>query len=104
MAICAGASQISFDGRGENRNAANPPHMRISPRPRRIRSGMEDSMSEEYSIKDKLKDIINGTVDYDKQRKASMQGQIDRADHIFQFLLLLFGLGFWIVFLVKSFL
>ena len=61
-------------------------------------------MSEEYSFKDKLKDIINGTVDYDKQRKASMQGQIDRADHIFQFLLLLFGLGFWIVVLVKNFL
>lgn len=59
-------------------------------------------MSEEYSIKEKLKDIINGTVDYDKARKASMQGQIDRADTIFQFLLLLFGLGFWIVMIVQT--
>ena len=62
---------------------------------------MEISMSEEYSIKEKLKDIINGTVDYDKERKASMQGNIDRADGIFQFLLLLFGLGFWIVMILK---
>lgn len=61
-------------------------------------------MSEEYSFKEKLKDIINGTVDYDRERKASMQGQIDRADTIFQFLLILFGLGFWIVLLVKYFL
>lgn len=61
-------------------------------------------MSEEYSFKEKLKDIINGTVDYDRERKASMQGQIDRADMIFQFLLILFGLGFWIVLLVKYFL
>ena len=53
------------------------------------------------SIKEKLKDIINGTVDYDKERKASMQGNIDRADGIFQFLLLLFGLGFWIVMILK---
>ena len=58
-------------------------------------------MSEEYSIKEKLKDIINGTVDYDKERKASMQGNIDRADGIFQFLLLLFGLGFGIVMILK---
>ena len=58
-------------------------------------------MSEEYSIKEKLKDIINGTVDYDKERKASMQGNIDRADGIFQFLLLFFGLGFWIVMILK---
>ena len=58
-------------------------------------------MSEEYSIKEKLKDIINGTVDYDKERKASMQGNIDRADGIFQFLLRLFGLGFWIVMILK---
>lgn len=58
-------------------------------------------MSENYSIKEKLKDIINGTVDYDKERKASMQGNIDRADNIFQFLLLLFGLGFWVVMLLK---
>lgn len=61
-------------------------------------------MSEEYSLKERLKDIINGTVDYDRNRKASMQGQIDRADTIFQFLLILFGLGFWIVLLVKYFL
>ena len=28
-------------------------------------------MSEEYSFKDRIKDIINGEVDYDKQRKSS---------------------------------
>ncbi len=59
-------------------------------------------MSEEYKFKDRIKDIINGTVDYDRQRKASMQGNIDRADGIFQFLLALFGLGFWVVMLLKT--
>lgn len=61
-------------------------------------------MSEEYSIKKRIKDIINGTTDVERERKAGMQGQIDRADHIFQFLLLLFGLGFWIVMILKAFL
>lgn len=61
-------------------------------------------MSEEYSIKKRIKDIINGTTDAERERKASMQGQIDRADHIFQFCLLLFGLGFWIVMILKMFL
>lgn len=61
-------------------------------------------MSEEYSIKKRIKDIINGTTDAERERKAGMQGQIDRADHIFQFLLLLFGLGFWIVMILKTFL
>lgn len=61
-------------------------------------------MSEQYSIKDRIKDIINGEVDYDKQRKASMQGWIDRADTIFQFLLGLFILGFLIVMVIKNFL
>lgn len=61
-------------------------------------------MSQDYSFKDRIKDIINGTTDFERNRKASMQGQIDRADHIFQFLLLLFGLGFWIVMLIRYFL
>ena len=60
-------------------------------------------MSENYSIKDRIKDIINGTTD-SEARKASMQGQIDRADGIFQLLLLVFGLGFWIVMILKYFL
>ena len=37
-------------------------------------------MSEEYRFKDRIKDIINGDVDYDKLRKAEKQGWIDRAD------------------------
>ncbi|MCI5732024.1 MAG: hypothetical protein MR304_10860 [Eubacterium sp.] len=61
-------------------------------------------MSEEYSFKDRIKDIINGEVDYDKQRKSSMQGWIDRADTIFQLFLILFFLGFFIVMLIKYFL
>lgn len=61
-------------------------------------------MSEEYNIKDRIKDIINGEVDYDRQRKASMQGWIDRADTIFQFFLGLFILGFFIVMTIKYFL
>ena len=35
-------------------------------------------MSEEYRFKDRIKDIINGDVDYDKLRKAEKQGWIDR--------------------------
>ena len=61
-------------------------------------------MSEEYSFKDRIKDIIKGQVDYYKQRKASMQGWIDRADTIFQLFLILFFLGFFIVMLIKYFL
>ncbi len=60
--------------------------------------------SESYSIKERIKDIINGTPEAERQKKASMQGQIDRADDIFQFCLLLFGLGFWIVMILKTFL
>lgn len=63
-----------------------------------------DRMSENYSIKDRIKDIINGQSDSDRQRKASMQGQIDKADDIFQFCLLLFGVGFWVVMILKMFL
>ena len=62
------------------------------------------NMSEQYSIKQRIKDIINGEVDYEKQRKASIQGFIDRADQIYQFLLALFILGFVIVMLIKYFL
>ncbi len=61
-------------------------------------------MSDEYSFKDRIKDIINGDVDYDRQRKASMQGWIDRADALFQFFLALFILGFFIVMIIKNFL
>lgn len=61
-------------------------------------------MSEEYRFKDRIKDIINGEVDYDKQRKASMQGWIDRADTIFQLFLILFCLGFFIAMLIRYFL
>lgn len=60
-------------------------------------------MSEEYSIKDRIKDIINGQADADRARKASMKGRIDRADDIFQFCLLLFGLGFWVIMIFKMF-
>ena len=61
-------------------------------------------MSENYSIKNRIKDIINGESEAERQRKASMQGQIDKADDIFQFCLLLFGLGFWVVMILKMFL
>ena len=61
-------------------------------------------MSTDYNIRERSKDIINGSTDYDKLRKSSIQGMIDRADNIFQFLLLLFGLGFWIVMILKYFL
>lgn len=61
-------------------------------------------MSEEYSIKDRIRDIINGEADTDRARKESMQGKIDRADDIFQFCLLLFGLGFWVVMILRMFL
>ena len=39
-------------------------------------------MSEEYRFKDRIKDIINGDVDYDKLRKAEKQGWIDRGHRI----------------------
>lgn len=61
-------------------------------------------MSDEYRFKDRIKDIINGDVDYDKQRKASIQGWIDRADTIFQLFLILFFLGFFIAMLIRYFL
>ena len=60
-------------------------------------------MSEEYRFKDRIKDIINGDVDYDKLRKAEKQGWIDRADTGFQLFLILFFLGFFIVMLIKYF-
>ncbi|MCH5252933.1 MAG: hypothetical protein J1F22_08155 [Lachnospiraceae bacterium] len=60
-------------------------------------------MSDNYSFKERIKGIINGTTDYDRERKASMQHNIDRADSIFQFCLLLFGLGFWVVMILKYF-
>ena len=52
----------------------------------------------------RIKDIINGATDAERDRKASMQGKIDQADHVFQFFLLLFGLGFWVVMILKMFL
>ncbi len=57
-------------------------------------------MSEEYSIKKKISDIINGESDSERARKE----KIDRADDIFQFFLLLFGLGFWVIMILKMFL
>ena len=38
-------------------------------------------MSEEYRFKDRIKDIINGDVDYDKLRKAEKQGWIRPGGH-----------------------
>ena len=61
-------------------------------------------MEEKEGIMGRIKDIINGTTDAERARKAGMQGNIDQADHIFQFLLLLFGLGFWVVMILKMFL
>lgn len=61
-------------------------------------------MSEQFSIKNRIREIINGETDAERERKASMQGRIDRADDIFQFCLLLFGLGFWVVMILKMFL
>lgn len=58
-------------------------------------------MSDEYSVRDRIRDIINGNDEAQRERKASMQGKIDQADHIFQFCLLLFGLGFWVVMILK---
>ena len=65
---------------------------------------IEDNISLEYRFKDRIKDIINGDVDYDKLRKAEKQGWIDRADTGFQLFLILFFLGFFIVMLIKYFL
>ena len=67
-------------------------------------AGKDGTMSAEYSIKDRIRDIIDGTVEADRKKKESMQGNIDKADHIFQFCLLLFGLGFWVVMILKMFL
>lgn len=61
-------------------------------------------MSEEYNFKERIKDIINGEVNYDRLRKESMKGWIDRADSMFQFFLGLFFIGFIIVMLIKYFL
>lgn len=61
-------------------------------------------MSGENSITQRIKDIINGTTDSERAHKESMKGKIDRADDIFQFCLLLFGLGFWVVMILKMFL
>lgn len=54
-------------------------------------------MTGDYNITQRIKDIINGESDSERARKDSMKGKIDRADDIFQFCLLLFGLGFWVV-------
>lgn len=61
-------------------------------------------MSEEYHVKNKIKDLLNGQTEADREKKAGMKGKIDRADDIFQFCLLLFGLGFWLVMILKLFL
>ncbi|MGN1205909.1 MAG: hypothetical protein ACI4SQ_02850 [Eubacterium sp.] len=61
-------------------------------------------MQEKNGMMNRIKDIINGTTEAERDRKASMQGKIDQADHVFQFLLLLFGMGFWVVMILKMFL
>ncbi len=61
-------------------------------------------MSEEYNVKEKIKELLNGQTEADREKKASIKGTIDRADDIFQFCLLLFGLGFWVVMILKMFL
>ena len=61
-------------------------------------------MQEKDGIMVRIKDIINGATDAERDRKASMQGKIDQADYVFQFFLLLFGLGFWVVMILKMFL
>lgn len=61
-------------------------------------------MQEKDGIMVRIKDIINGATDAERDRKAGMQGKIDQADHVFQFFLLLFGLGFWVVMILKMFL
>ncbi len=61
-------------------------------------------MQEKDGIMVRIKDIINGTTDAERNRKASIQGKIDQADHAFQFFLFLFGLGFWVVMILKMFL
>jgi hypothetical protein len=61
-------------------------------------------MSENRTITQRIKDIINGESDSERARKESIQGKIDHADNVFQFFLLLFGLGFWVVMILKMFL
>ncbi len=61
-------------------------------------------MLNETNPMNKIKKMISEQPDIDRARKESMKGRIDRADHIFQFCLLLFGLGFWIVMILKMFL
>ena len=63
-----------------------------------------ETMQEKDGIMVRIKDIINGSTDAERDRKASMQGKIDQADDVFQFFLLLFGLGFWVVMILKMFL
>ena len=36
-------------------------------------------MSDNYSFKERIKGIINGTTDYDRERKASMQSPSSRS-------------------------
>ena len=60
-------------------------------------------MQEKDGMMNRIKDIINGSTDAERDRKASMQGKIDQADHVFHFFLLLFGLGFWVVMILKMY-
>ena len=39
-------------------------------------------MSGEYNIFSRIRDILDGNADAERQRKAGMQGQIDRADNM----------------------
>ncbi len=59
---------------------------------------------DKQTITNRIREIINAEQDYDREKKASMQGRIDRADKIYQVVLLVFGLGFWVVMILKMFL
>lgn len=61
-------------------------------------------LSENQSVKNRIKKIIETESETERAHKSSMQGKIDRADGLFQFCLLLFGLGFWVIMILKMFL
>ncbi len=65
---------------------------------------IEEIEDSEMGGMNKIKKINSEGKNFVRERKASMKGKIDRADGIFQFLLLLFGLGFWVVTILKMFL
>ncbi|MCR5796711.1 MAG: hypothetical protein K6G63_02195 [Eubacterium sp.] len=54
--------------------------------------------------RDRISKLASSQEEADRSRKQSMQYKIDRADGIFQLFLLVFGLGFWIVMIIRLFL